>query len=211
MHPHLSPEDRVSEQKFKENITEKFEKTQLTPRKQLMKIKYRKQMKNVYRQHSAKSEEQSAKPHTQKWSANICNNSRTRFFGEIKKHFGEWNLQNAPPPPRPFLQIYAIFGSSETWKVPIVWAFIMQKSEETYQKFFKSLTQKCLFFKLAFNVKIILANFEIGIMPSIEKVFHVTRHLGWWFHYTQFIFRKPQELGFSRQNKKWSDPALDSL
>ena len=36
---------------------------------------------------------------------------------------------------RPFLQFYAIFTSSESRKVPVVWAFLMQKSKETYQNF----------------------------------------------------------------------------
>ena len=115
----------------------KLKKTQLSPWKQFTKIKSRKQMKNIYRQHSAQYEEQWAEPAKK----NIYNNSRTRIFGKIKKYFGEWNAQNGR---RPFLQIDTVFGSSENWKVPVVWAFHAKKWRNI-PKNFRDFDQKCQF------------------------------------------------------------------
>ena len=120
-------------------------------------------MKNICRQHSAKYEEQCVKPLKKNctipknFEEIILNNQWTKtsnnkyfllhqgdnmlIFATIqglelllrsKNNLGDGTFKTAS---RTFLQIYTIFGSSENWKVPIVWAFLMQKSEETYYHF----------------------------------------------------------------------------
>ena len=74
-------------------------------------------------------------------------------------------------------------------------------------QFFEILTQKCHFFcNWPLMPEICLTDFETGILTAVKKRLYVTSHLGCWFHYTQCIFQKFQELGLSREYK--NDPTL---
>ena len=238
-HPHLPPEDRVSEQKFKEKIIEKIEKNPVVPLKTIYEnqvqetdenylppaySQVRKSMSrtrgkklppipksfeeiNLNDQWTKTSNNKDFLLHQGDDMLNFATIQGLEFLVRSKNILGDGTFKTAP---RPFLQIYTIFGSSEKWKVPVVWAFLMRKSEETYQKFFEILTQKCQFFcNWPLMLEIFLTDFETGILPAIKKVFYVTSHLGCWFHYTQCIFRKFQELGFSREYK--NDPTLHMI
>ena len=72
---------------------------------------------------------------------------------------------------RPFLQFYAIFGSSESWKLPVVWVFLMRKSEGTYQNFARFWPKNALFLKFFFNVKIFWLILKLGLCRQSKKSF----------------------------------------
>ena len=62
---------------------------------------------------------------------NICNNSRTRIFGNIKKYFGEWNAQNGP---LPFLQKISPKKLKKNPVVPLktIYENQVQETDEKY-------------------------------------------------------------------------------
>ena len=99
---------------------------------------------------------------------------------------------------RPFLQFYAIFGSSESWKLPVVWVFLMRKSEGAYQNFARFWPKNALFLKLAFNVKIFWLILKLGSCRQSKKSFTSRAISDGGFTMV--------ELGFSWQNK--NNPTL---
>ena len=62
------------------------------------------------------------------------------FLVRSQKILRNGTFKTAPPLS---LQIYTIFGSAHTWKVPAVWGFLTGKTEKIYKLFFKILSKIC--------------------------------------------------------------------
>ena len=55
----------------------------------------------------------------------------------------------------------------------------------------------------------IITDYETGVTSAISQVFSYSTHLGCWFHYTQCIYRKTQEMGLTTLYK--SDPNFQKI
>ena len=99
--------------------------------------------------------------------------------------------------PKPFQQLFTIFGIKAGRKLPLIFALMKLKTTGDYRRLFKILKEKI--FKLNgqpdWNREFLLSDFEGGIRSAVESEFRETQHWGCYFHFTQSIYRKVQLLG----------------
>ena len=120
------------------------------------------------------------------------------FFQQSKVLLGVGTFKTAPPP---FLEIYVIYGTHENYKITVIWAFLGSNTE-VYKKFLETLKNKCFKkFQKILVPEFKITDYETGVISAIPKFFSYSTHLGCWFHYTQCIYRKKQEMGLTTQYK----------
>ena len=97
--------------------------------------------------------------------------------------------------PKPFQQLFTIFGVKAGRKLPLIFAFMKRKTSWDYRRLFKYLKEKI--FRLTgqpdWNPEFLLSDFEGGIRPAVESDFRETQH--WGCHFTQLIYQKVHFLG----------------
>ncbi|XP_060080916.1 uncharacterized protein LOC132560271 [Ylistrum balloti] len=78
---------------------------------------------------------------------------------------------------------------------PVVYAFLPGKSKAIYRRFFQLLKDKMAELNLRFSPTSALADFETAVQNSIREVIPDTTTKGYFFHYTQSIWRRAQATG----------------
>ncbi|CAF1395493.1 unnamed protein product [Rotaria sordida] len=102
----------------------------------------------------------------------------------------------ASSPPQ-FKQIYTIHAIYEEESFPCVFALCTQKNNETYDVIITKLKSAAKQMKKTFTPSLIMSDYESGFMEVVKKVYSNdnTRHVGCYFHTSQAIYRKVQEIG----------------
>ena len=110
--------------------------------------------------------------------------------------------------PKPFQQLFTIFGVKAGRKLPLIFALLKRKATGDYRRLLKILKEKI--FKLTgqpdWNPEFLLSDFEGGITSAVESEFRETQPWGCYFHFTQSIYRKVQLLGLKKPYD--TDPSL---
>ncbi|KAL3691494.1 hypothetical protein R1sor_005145 [Riccia sorocarpa] len=90
--------------------------------------------------------------------------------------------------------IHAFFGERQ---VPLLYVFMSNKDREAYISLFRNLKDLVVRRGRRFSSQQILSDFESGLIPAIRDEFPQSLHRGCYFHFTQAIWRKVQQLGLS--------------
>ena len=92
--------------------------------------------------------------------------------------------------PDVFYQVYTIHGVIENAVIPLVYALLPNKTQDTYEKLFGCLEQ--------FGKKVVI-DFEAAVRNAIKKMQPDTEIQFCFFHLGQAVWRNVQKLGFSRK------------
>ena len=93
--------------------------------------------------------------------------------------------------PSLFEQLYTIHGLKNGLTIPLVYALLPNKKENTYVEFLKQM--KGLVPNL--SISSILTDFEIGMINAISSEFPSCTNYGCFFHFCQCLYRKLCEFG----------------
>ena len=88
--------------------------------------------------------------------------------------------------PNVFYQVYTIHGTVEGYHIPLVYALLPDKKEETYQKLFNLLPQGC---------KRITIDFEVAVRNALTKLSENNQIQFCFFHLGQNLWRHVQSTG----------------
>ena len=80
---------------------------------------------------------------------------------------------------------------------PIVFGLLPAKKEETYRRFLQMIKSAARRFGTHFSPAIIQTDYETAMMNAIKEELPQSRIRGCFFHFTQAVWRKVQELGLS--------------
>ncbi|XP_022160646.1 uncharacterized protein LOC111032207 [Myzus persicae] len=106
--------------------------------------------------------------------------------------------------PNLFYQIYTVHGIQFNNVFPTIFALLPNKTETTYVNFYNAL--KTL--NESLNPKSIMVDFEKAAINAIQSVFTNTSVRGCFFHLSQSIWRRLQNLGFQNRYMEDSEFAL---
>lgn len=95
-----------------------------------------------------------------------------------------------------YCQVYTIhadLGSSleETRTIPVVYALLPNKKQDTYMRLFTSIKNKVP----KWNPEVISVDFEIAAIQALKCLFPDAKITGCNYHFNQSLWRKVQELG----------------
>ncbi|CAF4124927.1 unnamed protein product [Rotaria magnacalcarata] len=105
-------------------------------------------------------------------------------------------FSKAPPH---FMQIYIIHGIKHDACIPCVFAMTVNKKAITYRQIFSELKHLASERGKHFLPNLIVIDFESGVIPVIKTEFPSSKHYGCYFHYTQCIYKRIQQLGIQQQ------------
>ncbi|KAL3678244.1 hypothetical protein R1sor_021200 [Riccia sorocarpa] len=77
-------------------------------------------------------------------------------------------------------------------------AMLPVKERVAYISLFCTLKDHAIARGRQFSPQLILSDFESGLIPTVRAEFLDVHHQGCYFHFTQAIWRKVQELGLAR-------------
>ncbi|CAF1484895.1 unnamed protein product [Adineta ricciae] len=112
--------------------------------------------------------------------------------------FIESTFQVCPPL---FVQVSTIHGVHQKHVVPCVIALLPGRSATIYKRLFQLLDQEAADLHMTFEPKLITSDFESGLIKAVKHHFPMSRHVGCFFHFTQSVHRKIQQLGLSVEYK----------
>ena len=107
--------------------------------------------------------------------------------------------------PLPFKQIYTLHCFIMGKMFPIAYGLLPDKTKQTYVRLLNLVKQIALDHQLNFQPQTFQIDFELGMLAAIQEQFPTSRVRGCYFHYTQCIWRKVQELGLVKYYKKDKD------
>ena len=103
------------------------------------------------------------------------------------------NFGMAPPN---FLQVYVIHIPLGDTTVPVVYAFMQRKSEDTYTELFQTLSDSCDNLGVSADPDTVTIDFEIATKNALSATFGQHCRVQYCFyHLTQSTWRKIQDLG----------------
>jgi len=97
-----------------------------------------------------------------------------------------------------FAQIYIVFGFDKDYMIPCIYCLTTKRDEVLYKKIFTHLITLCANINLTFSPKRFTSDFEIATIQACQYLFPNVKISACFFHYSQSIWRKIQELGLSR-------------
>ncbi|XP_074653594.1 uncharacterized protein LOC141907751 [Tubulanus polymorphus] len=118
----------------------------------------------------------------------------------LKKHcepdtwFMDGNFQMAPTL---FEQLYVIHVPLANSAISTVYAFLQRKTQETYEEFLTVLCEKCDDKGLFLSPKTVVIDFELAVLNATKSVFSDIEIRGCFYHLSQCIYRKIQNLGLA--------------
>jgi len=96
--------------------------------------------------------------------------------------------------PKLFTQFFTIHGLVEEFVVPLVYVLLADKSCKTYFDMFNCLRTEMARHMLPLNPKVIISDFESGLIAAIKLQFPNALHAGCHFHFVQAVWRTVQDL-----------------
>ncbi len=97
--------------------------------------------------------------------------------------------------PRLFYQIFTIHAFKNGKQFPLVYALLPNKSRATYARAFELVKQKAQSLQVSLQPRITLSDFELAIKQAVELSFPTTEFRGCYYHFSQALMRKFQNLG----------------
>ena len=104
--------------------------------------------------------------------------------------------------PKLYSQLFTIHGLHNGYVVPLVFVLLSSKKSDAYYKLFNKLRDAIAANGEILNPKLIVTDFESGLIDAIKKQFPNALHLGCLFHYTQAVWRHVQAYGLVRSFRK---------
>ncbi|KAB0801401.1 hypothetical protein PPYR_01533 [Photinus pyralis] len=105
-----------------------------------------------------------------------------------------------------FLQLYTIHGIKDHVAIPLIYALLPNKTEQTYLNLLREI--KNLLPADDAQPQTIMTDFEVAMINAIRIEFPQTIHRGCFFHLCQSIFRHIQENGLKREYERNPEVAL---
>ncbi|KAL2629042.1 hypothetical protein R1flu_013728 [Riccia fluitans] len=96
--------------------------------------------------------------------------------------------------PHLFQQLFTIHAFFGERQVPLLYVLMSSKDRETYVSLFRNLKDLAIRRGRRFSSEQILSDFESGLIPAIHDEFPQSLHRGCYFHFTQAIWRKVQQM-----------------
>lgn len=96
-----------------------------------------------------------------------------------------------------FNQLYTVHGFKDKISIPLVFALLPNKNEDTYVHFLENLKNLG-----SMSPKTITTDFEIGMIKAFHKVFPNALQKGCFFHFSQCIWRVIQKNGLKNVYEK---------
>lgn len=97
--------------------------------------------------------------------------------------------------PHLFLQIYTLHGFVDGQMFPLVYSFLPDKSQATYERLFRLLRIKAGEYNIDINPVRFQMDYEKAAHNAVRHVFPDAEVRGCFFHFTQCIWRQVQKLG----------------
>ncbi|KAL8621483.1 hypothetical protein ACOMHN_058244 [Nucella lapillus] len=116
-----------------------------------------------------------------------------RVLHDSKIAFMDGTFKAAPRPL--FTQLFGIHAVSNGHFVTLVYCLMRDKSRHSYHQLFEVVKRKMAEVDLVFSPDEIMSDFESGLIPAVRHNFPNTRHKGCYFHHSQAIWRRVQQLG----------------
>ncbi|KAL2631004.1 hypothetical protein R1flu_015690 [Riccia fluitans] len=99
--------------------------------------------------------------------------------------------------PHLFQQLFTIHAFFGERQVPLLYVLMSSKGREAYVSLFRNLKDLAILRGRRFSPEQILSDFESGLIPAIHDEFPQSFHHGCYFHFTQAIWRKIQQMGLT--------------
>ena len=116
-----------------------------------------------------------------------------RRLAAADKWFMDGNFAMAPPK---FLQLYVIHVSLGEVTIPLVYAFLENKTEATYHELFTAILNRCATYGVQPDPDVVMVDFELAVPRAVAGVFGQNVQVQFCFyHLTQSTWRKIQEMG----------------
>lgn len=109
--------------------------------------------------------------------------------------------------PRLYYQLFTVHAFVLDQQFPLLYVLLPDKSQESYQRVFHMILDRMIVGNLYpgnFNLQVIISDFETGLIAAVRVIFPNVVHRGCYFHYSQAIYRKIAEDGYSIRYK--NDP-----
>ncbi|CAF2042089.1 unnamed protein product [Rotaria magnacalcarata] len=99
--------------------------------------------------------------------------------------------------PSMFDQVYTIHAIKYDQSFPCVFGLLPNRQKNTYHFMFQELKAIAVQMKMNFSPKLIMSDFEVGLLSVVALEFVTTTSLSCYFHFTQAIYRAIQRVGLS--------------
>ncbi|CAF4689044.1 unnamed protein product, partial [Rotaria socialis] len=99
--------------------------------------------------------------------------------------------------PKMFDQVYTIHAIKYDQSFPCVFGLLPNRQKSTYHFMFRELKALAVQMDMNFSPKLIMSDFEPGLLAVVALEFVTATHLSCYFHFTQAIYRAIQRLGLS--------------
>lgn len=129
--------------------------------------------------------------------------SNLRHLCNAEKIFCDGTFYSSP---QQFLQIYTLHANVEGQMFPLIYGLLPNKSKTTYSRMFRLLRHAATVRGLSLNPNCLQLDYEKAVHRAACEVFPDVSIKGCFFHYTQCIWRKVQNLGLATIYQ--SDPDL---
>ncbi|KAG0420600.1 hypothetical protein EQH57_0078 [Dictyocoela roeselum] len=96
--------------------------------------------------------------------------------------------------PNEFYQLYIIHAEFDGQCFPILYCFLQNKTEETYNYLFSTIKEILSQRNISFNPSIVQIDFEYAAFNAIRAVFPIASVKGCFFHFGQAVWRKVVDL-----------------
>ena len=97
--------------------------------------------------------------------------------------------------PQLFYQIFTIHAMKFSRQFPLAYCLLPNKTQETYERTFNLLKQKCAELHIELNPTTIMSDFELAIIQAVQLTFPLTTPKGCYFHFCKCLTGKVQTLG----------------
>lgn len=107
--------------------------------------------------------------------------------------------------PTLFEQLYTIHGLKDNVAIPLVFALLPNKTEQTYIKLLQEIKNVL---PAGAGPRTIMTDFELAMINAVQQELPDTVHRGCFFHFSQCIFRHIQSNGLQREYEQNPQTAL---
>jgi hypothetical protein len=114
--------------------------------------------------------------------------------------------------PTIFSQIYTIHCFARGQMVAIAYGLLPNRRKDTYRRFLLLFKRKADESGVDFAQSLVQIDFEMAMLRALKDVFPAAQIRGCFFHFTQCLWRKVQELGlnsFQKQRRRAETSSSD--
>ncbi|XP_076051605.1 uncharacterized protein LOC143031528 [Oratosquilla oratoria] len=121
-------------------------------------------------------------------------------LGSAQELFMDGNFAMAP---KQFEQVYVIRVPIGETAVTVAYCLLEKKDEETYKEMLQIILDECERKDIFPQPEIVMADFEKAVHNAVGEVFDGEVHMkGCFFHLTQAVWRKVQQLGLAKKYRE---------